>query len=128
METEYTLEEIGQQYSVMRERIRQIEAAALRKLAHPSRSSRLRAFLVSEISRRSTAPTSIMPKLSFSDATAEENQQMSWTRDWVEHVEKLWVAGKSSDEIAKEIGGISRDEVLSVVRRLEIARRANSIS
>ena len=41
----YTLEEVGQQFSVTRERIRQIEAKALRKLKHPSRSRKLRSFL-----------------------------------------------------------------------------------
>ena len=40
-----TLEEVGQQFSVTRERIRQIEAKALRKLKHPSRSRKLRSFL-----------------------------------------------------------------------------------
>ena len=42
-----TLEEVGQQFSVTRERIRQIEAKALRKLKHPSRSRKLRSFLES---------------------------------------------------------------------------------
>jgi RNA polymerase primary sigma factor len=45
MNTDHTLEEVGQQFSVTRERIRQIEATALRKLKHPSRSRRLRSFL-----------------------------------------------------------------------------------
>jgi RNA polymerase primary sigma factor len=45
MNTDHTLEEVGQQFSVTRERIRQIEAKALRKLKHPSRSSVLRSFL-----------------------------------------------------------------------------------
>jgi RNA polymerase primary sigma factor len=43
--SEHTLEEVGQFFAVTRERIRQIEAKALRKLRHPSRSHRLRAFL-----------------------------------------------------------------------------------
>jgi RNA polymerase primary sigma factor len=43
--TEHALEEVGQQFSVTRERIRQIEAKALRKLKHPSRSRKLRSFL-----------------------------------------------------------------------------------
>jgi len=43
--SEHTLEEVGQRFSVTRERIRQIEAKALRKLRHPSRSRMLRAFL-----------------------------------------------------------------------------------
>ena len=43
--SEHTLEEVGQNFAVTRERIRQIEAKALRKLRHPSRSHRLRAFL-----------------------------------------------------------------------------------
>ena len=45
MNTDHTLEEVGQQFSVTRERIRQIEAKALRKLKHPSRSRKLRCFL-----------------------------------------------------------------------------------
>jgi RNA polymerase primary sigma factor len=45
MNTDHTLEEVGQQFSVTRERIRQIEAKALRKLNHPSRSRKLRSFL-----------------------------------------------------------------------------------
>ena len=45
MNTDHTLEEVGQQFSVTRERIRQIEAKALRKLKHPSRSKMLRSFL-----------------------------------------------------------------------------------
>jgi RNA polymerase primary sigma factor len=45
MNTDHTLEEVGQQFSVTRERIRQIEAKAIRKLRHPSRSRQLRSFL-----------------------------------------------------------------------------------
>ena len=45
MNTDHTLEEVGKQFDVTRERIRQIEAKALRKLRHPSRSETLRSFL-----------------------------------------------------------------------------------
>ena len=45
MNSDHTLEQVGQQFSVTRERIRQIEAKALRKLKHPSRSRELRSFL-----------------------------------------------------------------------------------
>ena len=45
MNSDHTLEEVGKQFSVTRERIRQIEAKALRKLKHPSRSRILRSFL-----------------------------------------------------------------------------------
>ncbi|MFZ1712933.1 MAG: sigma-70 family RNA polymerase sigma factor, partial [Nitrosomonas sp.] len=45
MNTDHTLEEVGRQFDVTRERIRQIEAKALRKLRHPARSDRLRSFL-----------------------------------------------------------------------------------
>jgi RNA polymerase primary sigma factor len=45
MNTDHTLEEVGKQFDVTRERIRQIEAKALRKLRHPARSSHLRSFL-----------------------------------------------------------------------------------
>jgi len=45
MNTDHTLEGVSQQFSLTRERIRQIEAKALRKLRHPSRSRKLRAFL-----------------------------------------------------------------------------------
>jgi RNA polymerase primary sigma factor len=48
MNTDHTLEEVGKQFDVTRERIRQIEAKALRKLRHPSRSERLRSFLEGE--------------------------------------------------------------------------------
>ncbi len=45
MNTDHTLEEVGKQFDVTRERIRQIEAKALRKLRHPNRSEILKAFL-----------------------------------------------------------------------------------
>lgn len=45
MNTDHTLEEVGKQFDVTRERIRQIEAKALRKLRHPSRSEKLRSFV-----------------------------------------------------------------------------------
>jgi RNA polymerase primary sigma factor len=45
MASDHTLEEVGKQFDVTRERIRQIEAKALRKLKHPSRSDKLRSFL-----------------------------------------------------------------------------------
>jgi len=45
MNTDHTLEEVGKQFDVTRERIRQIEAKALRKLRHPSRAERLKSFL-----------------------------------------------------------------------------------
>ena len=50
MNTDHTLEEVGQQFSVTRERIRQIEAKALRKLKHPSRSRKLRASWITDAS------------------------------------------------------------------------------
>jgi RNA polymerase primary sigma factor len=45
MSTDHTLEEVGKQFDVTRERIRQIEAKALRKLKHPTRSDKLRSFI-----------------------------------------------------------------------------------
>jgi RNA polymerase primary sigma factor len=48
MQTDHTLEEVGKQFDVTRERIRQIEAKALRKLRHPSRSKRLSSFMETE--------------------------------------------------------------------------------
>jgi RNA polymerase primary sigma factor len=45
MSTDHTLEEVGKQFDVTRERIRQIEAKAIRKLKHPSRSDKLRTYL-----------------------------------------------------------------------------------
>ena len=45
MNSDHTLEEVGQQFSVTRERIRQIEAKALRKLKHPTRARKLKTFL-----------------------------------------------------------------------------------
>jgi RNA polymerase primary sigma factor len=46
MNTDHTLDEVGKQFNVTRERIRQIEAKALRKLRHPTRADQLRSFLV----------------------------------------------------------------------------------
>ena len=48
LSTDHTLEEVGKQFDVTRERIRQIEAKALRKLRHPSRSEQLRSFLMED--------------------------------------------------------------------------------
>jgi RNA polymerase primary sigma factor len=48
MNTDHTLEEVGKQFDVTRERIRQIEAKALRKLRHPTRSEQLRSFIVED--------------------------------------------------------------------------------
>jgi len=48
MSTDHTLEEVGKQFDVTRERIRQIEAKALRKLRHPSRAERVKSFLDQE--------------------------------------------------------------------------------
>jgi RNA polymerase primary sigma factor len=45
MSTDHTLEEVGKQFDVTRERIRQIESKAVRKLKHPSRSDKLRSFM-----------------------------------------------------------------------------------
>jgi RNA polymerase primary sigma factor len=56
MNTDHTLEEVGKQFDVTRERIRQIEAKALRKLRHPSRSETLRSFLKRESKRRFCRP------------------------------------------------------------------------
>ena len=53
MNTDHTLEEVGKQFDVTRERIRQIEAKALRKLRHPSRSEHLRSFLDDRVSSKS---------------------------------------------------------------------------
>ena len=53
MNTDHTLEEVGKQFDVTRERIRQIEAKALRKLRHPSRSEHLRSFLDDKVSSKS---------------------------------------------------------------------------
>ena len=55
--TEHTLEEVGQNFAVTRERIRQIEAKALRKLRHPSRSRRLRAFVDGETDSSEPSPS-----------------------------------------------------------------------
>ena len=52
MNTDHTLEEVGKQFDVTRERIRQIEAKALRKLRHPSRSDQLRSFLLEDWSQK----------------------------------------------------------------------------
>ena len=49
MNTDHTLEEVGKQFDVTRERIRQIEAKALRKLRHPTRSEKLRSFLDQDV-------------------------------------------------------------------------------
>ena len=61
MNTDHTLEEVGKQFDVTRERIRQIEAKALRKLRHPSRSEKLRSFLEGEADRERIAATTKRP-------------------------------------------------------------------
>jgi RNA polymerase primary sigma factor len=58
MNTDHTLEEVGKQFDVTRERIRQIEAKALRKLRHPSRSDNLRSFIDAENSEQSSSGSS----------------------------------------------------------------------
>ena len=58
MNTDHTLEEVGKQFDVTRERIRQIEAKALRKLRHPSRSDNLRSFIDAEASESSSSSSS----------------------------------------------------------------------
>ena len=58
MNTDHTLEEVGKQFDVTRERIRQIEAKALRKLRHPSRSDNLRSFIDAEVSEPSPSSSS----------------------------------------------------------------------
>ena len=57
MNTDHTLEEVGKQFDVTRERIRQIEAKALRKLRHPSRSEHLRGFLDEAVSSGKSSAT-----------------------------------------------------------------------
>src|SRR4029078_4586849 len=63
MNTDHTLEEVGKQFDVTRERIRQIEAKALRKLRHPSRSEQLRSFLELEESRATVVVRSKTPAI-----------------------------------------------------------------
>jgi DNA-binding CsgD family transcriptional regulator len=64
MNTDHTLEEVGQQFSVTRERIRQIEAKALRKLKHPSRSRKMRAPIgFTRRTRRTRSALPVMPDL-----------------------------------------------------------------
>jgi RNA polymerase sigma factor RpoD-like protein len=69
MNTDHTLEEVGKQFDVTRERIRQIEAKALRKLRHPSRSEQLRSFLMDDCRARScncAATAGAVPAIAFS--------------------------------------------------------------
>ena len=61
MNTDHTLEEVGQQFSVTRERIRQIEAKALRKLKHPSRSRKLRSFLGQRLRKSPASGAFLLP-------------------------------------------------------------------
>jgi hypothetical protein len=69
MNTDHTLEEVGQQFSVTRERIRQIEAKALRKLKHPSRSRKMRASGSVNIDKLFGRRTTDMAKKSFLSVT-----------------------------------------------------------
>src|SRR3546814_5865917 len=65
MNTDHTLEEVGKQFDVTRERIRQIEAKALRNLRHPSRSQQLRSFLDIERSVEHTSELQSLIRISY---------------------------------------------------------------
>jgi hypothetical protein len=82
MNTDHTLEEVGQQFTVTRERIRQIEAKALRKLKHPSRSRLLRSFL--DTSGVSTSGTSSRHRLMTGQQTNTRVVQplSDWRSAW----------------------------------------------
>jgi RNA polymerase primary sigma factor len=80
MNTDHTLEEVGQQFSVTRERIRQIEAKALRKMLHPSRSSLLYEFLGVYISITEKA----------NELPPERNTEFGWNEnDEIKHNEEI---------------------------------------
>ncbi len=86
MNTDHTLEEVGQQFSVTRERIRQIEAKALRKLKHPSRSRKLRASWIRNARGRSRHFQIVIP------AKAGTTHGACWRRPYTED-SNSWMVG-----------------------------------
>ncbi|WP_233499398.1 sigma-70 family RNA polymerase sigma factor [Pararhodobacter sp. CCB-MM2] len=121
-ETDMTLEEIGQIYGVTRERIRQIEAKGLDRLAHPGRKRRLQELLGYDSSRGSKSYSSTAQE-QHSPAEPKEKRQSpaSWSESRVGRLRELWAAGLSASEIAQELGGTSRNAVIGKLSRLGLA-------
>jgi DNA-directed RNA polymerase sigma subunit (sigma70/sigma32) len=88
MPTDHTLEEVGKQFDVTRERIRQIEAKALRKLRHPSRSEKLRSFLDTLTTREAKVLRMRFGIEMNTDHTLEEvGKQFDVTRERIRQIE-----------------------------------------
>ena len=118
-ESDMTLEEVGQIYGVTRERIRQIEAKALDFLSHPGRIRRLRTLLGYDGGRRSTPSTSTELGEENPDGVRGDGRTMTpWTDERVDRLKRLWGAGMSANEIAKKLGGTSRNAVIGKLSRL----------
>jgi len=118
-ETEMTLEEIGQIYGVTRERIRQIEAKALKFMSHPARRRRLRTLLGYEVGRTSNPSALIADEekiaheaVNLVEVVREDQAPAQKSDDQLDQLMQLWSAGMSANEITQKLGDLSWKSVV----------------
>lgn len=118
-ETDMTLEEVGQIYGVTRERIRQIEAKALKFMSHPARRRRLRTLLGYEVGRRPN-PSALVAdeekiahqEVNLVEVVRGDQAPASKSDDQLDQMMQLWSAGMSANEITQKLGDLSWKSVI----------------